>query len=295
MPGSAVIYGLMPCTNARLLDSTKTKSWTYDAELFIGLNEDHTPQTIEALLHFFTPVGEKDRQADELYLVCGRIGGITSATAAGEGHPITAYDLEIQAFSMDLMPSFLEPVKPTLSITGPCSQQISDKAFHIDVTQYILSQPSVSSFHVAFPPPSNLRFNRLNAPRPGVIVTVIGYITGIANRPSAPNEMKRLPVELIDLSFAVPIPTPTSTPTKAKPSKWAWGQRSDQQLPSSSTNVMPSLSSTLSPSEISDVKQEPSSPDPTDDEHNEHNKQSCGGGDPKPPPQKKRKGKQSAS
>ena len=107
MPGGAFIFGLMGCTNCRILDSAKPKSLTYDTDVIVGTENTSHPESVTVLLHFFTPLGEKDREEDNVYLISGRVGSISSRIVVGEDFKPDTYDIEIEAFTVRSSSSLL--------------------------------------------------------------------------------------------------------------------------------------------------------------------------------------------
>jgi hypothetical protein len=107
MPGSAIIFGLMACDSYRVLEESKPRSATYDAEVCIGMDSTQQPVSSTALLHYFLRADEKPETKRNVYMVVGRIAGITPNTRVGEGRQPSEYDMEIQALSVSNSNLFL--------------------------------------------------------------------------------------------------------------------------------------------------------------------------------------------
>jgi len=85
-----------------VLDAMKLKTVTYDAEICIGFNSNGDAVMATGLLHYFLRSGKKGDVNKNLYLICGRIAGITALTQVGETHAPLDYDIEIKALSVSV-------------------------------------------------------------------------------------------------------------------------------------------------------------------------------------------------
>ena len=80
--------------------------------------------------------------------------------------------------------------------------------------QYLSGENKMGSFDITFPPPTNLRFAHLNSPRVGTIATVTGHLNGIAHPSTGEGQVKRLPIQMFDITFATSATVMSSTPVK---------------------------------------------------------------------------------
>jgi hypothetical protein len=83
MPGSSTIFGLIPCTNSRYLQSDKPRTITFDSEIVMGVDGRGQVQTVTALLHHFIPLGNAAPNDGVLYFVFGKVASMDSTVATG--------------------------------------------------------------------------------------------------------------------------------------------------------------------------------------------------------------------
>ena len=97
MPRSSILNGVVACYNQHILDPSKLKTVTFNAEVTIGVNDTGEDQHIHALLRYFIPQGEEELMDNCIYLVCGKIASITNDAPVGDGYNVADYDMEIEA------------------------------------------------------------------------------------------------------------------------------------------------------------------------------------------------------
>ena len=185
MPGFAYINGLFSCFNQRVIDATKPKTITFDAEIPIGDDQNGQLQCVRGLVHYFVPQNEAKPDDDRKYLVSSKVISVHSQTQTDENSG--DYDLEIEALTVSycphdlllmtdiclqffLMPDIDEPPRALITIAGQvftlyffqlfpttkswCTEyrKINEHQFYFDITQYFLRQMSMTAFfHCHFP------------------------------------------------------------------------------------------------------------------------------------------------
>ena len=96
MPGFAFIYGLFSCFNQRIIDPTKPKTISFDAEVPIGEDPSGQLQCVNGLVHYFVPQQQTKPDDDRKYLISGKVVSIQSHDEIDSA----AYDLEIEALTV---------------------------------------------------------------------------------------------------------------------------------------------------------------------------------------------------
>ena len=96
MPGFAFIYGLFSCFNQRIIDPTKPKTISFDAEVLIGEDPSGQLQCVNRLVHYFVPQQQTKPDDDHKYLISGKVVSIQSHDEIDSA----AYDLEIEALTV---------------------------------------------------------------------------------------------------------------------------------------------------------------------------------------------------
>jgi hypothetical protein len=97
MTGSSSICGLIPCSNGRHIFPDKSRTITFDGEIFIGCDENDRAQSVLALIHFYVPSGEADPEDGVLYLVSGKVVSVNAQTPVGANNNWNDYDMVIDA------------------------------------------------------------------------------------------------------------------------------------------------------------------------------------------------------
>jgi len=96
MPGSSIITAVCCLFNHQNIDESKKRTITYDAELYLGLDDNGNDQVIIALLHYYTE--QPEPQDNKFYFISGKASSICSNTIVGKDFNDKDYDLEIEAF-----------------------------------------------------------------------------------------------------------------------------------------------------------------------------------------------------
>lgn len=96
MPGSANIFGLVPCSNPRTVDDDKPRTITFDAELVVGF-EGKVVKVTSAVLTHFCGSNEPPFVNSALYVVRGRIASVPKNFDVGKGYDVSDYDFLIDA------------------------------------------------------------------------------------------------------------------------------------------------------------------------------------------------------
>jgi hypothetical protein len=87
MPGSSSIFGVLPCTNRRVLDHEhKPWTYTYDIEAVIGEDEEGEVQSVLALLHYFVPVDAYEPTEGKLHYVYRKLASMEPSMPVGDGN-----------------------------------------------------------------------------------------------------------------------------------------------------------------------------------------------------------------
>lgn len=97
MPGSAFFYGPVACHNIRNIFSDKPKTFTFDAEVFLGPDEDDTTRVMMAVLHYYVPPNLPTPDEGRIYLAGGKLASISGSTPVGEDYYASSYDAVIDA------------------------------------------------------------------------------------------------------------------------------------------------------------------------------------------------------
>jgi hypothetical protein len=86
MPGSSILSGILPLTNSHHIFTQKPKTVTYDAELYLGVSEDGSPCSAQAVVHHFVAQVNMDPLDNRLYFVVGKVASVRENTCVGEGN-----------------------------------------------------------------------------------------------------------------------------------------------------------------------------------------------------------------
>jgi hypothetical protein len=105
MTGSAIIVGLIPCSNGRYPYNDKPRTIVMDAEVVIGFDEDDNVQTVPAVLAHFIKFGEEAPQDNLLYFISGRVASSHSSIHVDSAGSSLQYDLYIEADVVCLLDS----------------------------------------------------------------------------------------------------------------------------------------------------------------------------------------------
>ncbi|KAJ8580112.1 hypothetical protein M405DRAFT_891574, partial [Rhizopogon salebrosus TDB-379] len=250
MPGSSMLFGVLPLTNSRHIFARKPKIITYDAEVYLGLSEDGSPCSAQAVVHYFVPQGTTEPFDNSLYFVVGKLASVRGDTCVSEGHSTEDYDIEIDAMMMQEMPVDTPPMRPVITICGASGQKSSNHAFHIDVNQYVAGETRIASYICTFPQ-DNKRFQSLGIPKLGSNVVVTGFITSEAVSDGA---VTCLPLEVKELAFL--SSEVNTSPAKVlfiegKTAKWKWGSKSQKQPGNEGSSPSKPDASVTSPSKCS--------------------------------------------
>ncbi|KAG1847172.1 hypothetical protein DFJ58DRAFT_730269 [Suillus subalutaceus] len=227
MPGSPILIGILPLTNSRHIFAQKPKTITYDGEVYLGLSEDGSPCSAQAVVHYFVAQANMDPLDNRLYFVVGKAASVHENTCVGEGNSTEDYDIEIDAMMLQEMPSNTAPMRPVVIIAGVFGQKSSNHAFHLDINQYVAGDTRLASYICSYPP-DNKRFQSLGILKLGSTIVVTGFIVSepVSDHGGA---IKWLPLEVKELAFLMSDSAPS--PAKGKSTKWNWGNKS----PSKST------------------------------------------------------------
>lgn len=96
MPGSAKIFALLPCCNARTVFADKPRSLTCDADVVVGVVEDVVTVTTALLTHFCA-AEEPPFEDGAVYIVEGKLASLDKSFAVGENFSADDYDFLIDA------------------------------------------------------------------------------------------------------------------------------------------------------------------------------------------------------
>jgi hypothetical protein len=94
MPGSSMIFGLLPCTNGRTV--FVDKPLTCDADVVIAVVEDVVTVTTALLTHFCA-AEEPPFEDGAMYIVEGKVASLDKSFAVGENFNVDEYDFLIEA------------------------------------------------------------------------------------------------------------------------------------------------------------------------------------------------------
>ncbi len=97
MPGSSVICGVLPCSNARHVYEGKLWTVTFDTEIVIACEDIDNVVTVPAAVQHFVGADESRPQDETLHFVYGKIASIDSTIPLGEGVSADDYDFFIDA------------------------------------------------------------------------------------------------------------------------------------------------------------------------------------------------------
>jgi hypothetical protein len=137
MPGSSTLFAILRCSNQRNVVAGKPRSFTYDAEMVISV-EDGKPSVAVAALNHFADAEEAAFIDGAFYVISGRIASIDSNVVLGNNPDPDRYeflldaDLVSSSFSlartvslncltqMQLLPETTgyPPLQPRISISG---------------------------------------------------------------------------------------------------------------------------------------------------------------------------------
>lgn len=218
MGGSSIIAGIMSCSNQRQLDNEKPKTYTYDGDIYLGVDKGGKPQYALAVIQYFLPSGEQPFIGGMAF-VAGKIGSIMESTELGEDRTTDDYDVLIDAFTLKPLSACEERLPPIICISGACGQKLSETEFHFDISQYTAGETNVTA-HILHYPLDNHRFSRLGVPRPGSLITVAGVMCGEALPFTASDAVKHIPIEVRELSFVSGESRGNHTIVKGKEPQW---------------------------------------------------------------------------
>jgi hypothetical protein len=73
MPGFMFFYGPVACHNLSNIFSHKHKTFTFDAKIFLSLDEDNTTSVMMAMLHYYVPPNLPTHDEGCIYLTGGKL------------------------------------------------------------------------------------------------------------------------------------------------------------------------------------------------------------------------------
>ena len=97
MPGSAIIVGIIPCYDCRVVNDDKPRTITSDGEINLGTDNNSNVLTSNAAIQYFTPLSQPLPSSGSLYFVHGKIVIIESDMNVGSEHKNEEYDFFIEA------------------------------------------------------------------------------------------------------------------------------------------------------------------------------------------------------
>ncbi|KAG1873307.1 hypothetical protein C8R48DRAFT_669905 [Suillus tomentosus] len=252
MPGSSILTGIIPLTNSCHIFAQKPKTVTYDGEVYLGLSEDGSPCSAQAVVHHFVAQANMDPLDNRLYFIVGKVASVRENTCVGEGNSTEDYDIEIDAMmSLQLqeMPCDTAPMRPVVVVAGASGQKSSNHAFHLDINQYVAGETRLASYICSYPP-DNKRFQSLGIPKLGSTIIVTGFI--VSEPVSDGGSIKRLPLEVKELAFLTSDSSPS--PAKGKNTKWNWGNKSPSKSSANDHATSSQLKSVTEDTQISPSK-----------------------------------------
>jgi hypothetical protein len=98
MPGSAIINTFIPIITTRTPHATRTRYYTFNGEVPIGLGGDDHWRSIEALCSIYVPTSMEPPADGNLYLVSAKMGSINPVVVDDVHGMLEPYDLELDAF-----------------------------------------------------------------------------------------------------------------------------------------------------------------------------------------------------
>jgi hypothetical protein len=98
MPGSSTICGLMLCSLPRgAHGKNKPKTVTYDAEVFVGVDDEDGITTCKTVLHYFVPFDKGNLPDEGIFFVAGKLAMVDKNTPVGDNFNWSDYVLQIEA------------------------------------------------------------------------------------------------------------------------------------------------------------------------------------------------------
>lgn len=103
MPGVAHIFGFLPFTNSRVLDREKPRTYTFDAEIVIGVDGCGEVQTIPVLVQHYVPVDGVVPSDGRLHHIWGKLACMDPSMDVGDGFNAQDYELLVEADHVRLL------------------------------------------------------------------------------------------------------------------------------------------------------------------------------------------------
>jgi hypothetical protein len=121
MPGSSILTRILPLTNSCHIFAQKPKTVAYNGELYLGLSEDSSPCSAQAVVHHFIAQLNMDPLDNRLYFVVGKVASVRENTNVGEGNSTKAFDIEIDAIMV-----YLQNLHPQTFFSAKLSFQLQE-------------------------------------------------------------------------------------------------------------------------------------------------------------------------
>lgn len=96
MPGSSSISAFLRCYNERILNPEKTRTFTYDAKLVVGVDGDEVIEETAIVNHYVAP-NEEPFVEDAIYKTYGKVASIDASYKVGDGLDPEGYQFIIDA------------------------------------------------------------------------------------------------------------------------------------------------------------------------------------------------------
>jgi hypothetical protein len=97
MPGSAVLVGILPCYDSRVVHDDKPRTITADGEVVLGTDNNDNILTSTAVIQYFTPLSQPLPSDGSLYFIHGKIVSIEGDMDLGRGHSKDNYEFFVEA------------------------------------------------------------------------------------------------------------------------------------------------------------------------------------------------------
>ncbi|KAH9965613.1 hypothetical protein BGW80DRAFT_1254911 [Lactifluus volemus] len=198
------ICGLMLCSLPRgAHGKNKPKTVTYDAEVFVGVDDEDGITTCKTVLHYFVPFDKGNLPDEGIFFVAGKLAMVDKNTPVGDNFNWSDYVLQIEAtvFEPIHFEDIMTPFRPFVSLSGTAGKHVDQRRFIVDMLQYVMNE-TIPVHHICECSASNPRFkDNVRCPFSNSFTTVLGHIASVDLVQTGSDSTKRILIDVSDIVF----------------------------------------------------------------------------------------------